>query len=628
MRTLKNKLQLKDSREVLVVTHFAETKEEIDKNISFLERTIKERVKADRVLGFDTETLGLRPESEGIGIRLIQLGIKVSEGIYNAFPFDCWQLQTEQIKRIGKLLAAKDIVKVGQNLKFDLKFWKKFYHSYFEFGFRFGKLFDVMLAAQILVFGNKGGLDFKLATTAWHWLELELPKEEALSDWSQPLLFDTQIAYAGVDSVVPLLIRDEMLVIIEKEKLIKACQNDFGTIEPVARLEYDGFYLNEQRWMDEYHKTIEDRDKLKLEICEMLPSGQMMLFEDIDRFNISSTKQLAERLALQGVALPLTVKGNPSRDAFLLEQIVDEHPVIPKLIKYAKEEKLLSAYGLGWLDDINETTKRVHATFNINGALATSRFSSFDPNLQQIPRGDSRRSCFEAAEGNTLIDADYSQIELRILAQFSRDPEFIAGFTSGVDFHTYTAAQVFERELDDVTSDQREFAKRLNFGLVYGIGAGKLAMMLGIEETEAEELMKRYFDKFHRTDDYLRQAAQKAIRFRKSFTATGRFVKYIFSRDNRQATSAVGRNGKNMPIQGTSAELMKRALQYVFDDIYNREEIKLVNIVHDEIILEAPEEIKEEAKEILERNMIKAGKDFIDLLPVKVDIKYMKLWAK
>jgi len=628
MRTLKHTLSLKNDRQVLVVSDFAEKQKDTDDLLKYLDTFIKQASPKERVIGFDTETTGLRPESEDEHIRLLQLSVKVSDTEYRACLFDCWKLTPKQTLRLGKLLASKSIVKVGQNLKFDIKFFKKLYHSQHGFGYRFGKIFDVMLAAQILCFGNKGGLDFKLSTTAWNWLELELPKDEQLSDWSQPILFDSQLMYAGSDAVVPQLIREEMLPVIEHEKLIQACQNDFATIEPVARLEYDGFYLNRARWIEEYHKTIEDRDKLKARICELLPSGQLRLFDDIDTFNISSTKQLAERLALQGVSLPLTEKGNPSRDAFLLEQIIDDHESIPLLIKYAKEEKLLSAYGLGWLDDINKTTKRVHATFNINGALATSRFSSFDPNLQQIPRGDSRRSCFEAEKGNILIDADYSQIELRILAQFSRDPVFIAGFTSGEDFHTWTASQVFDRDIADVTKDQREFAKRLNFGLVYGIGANKLAMMLGIEAEEADDLMKAYFDKFKRTDDYLRQAAQKAIRFRKSYTATGRFVKYIFSRDNKAATAAVGRNGKNMPIQGTSAELMKRALQYLYDDIYDKEHIKLVNIVHDEIILEAPIEIKEEVGAMLHKNMEKAGKDFIDLLPVKIDVSFMDRWAK
>jgi len=627
MRILTRQLELKDSRVVKVVTHFYESEEEVNEALDFIDEELSSRKKKDKILGFDTETTGLRPESEGEEIRLLQLGLKMSEGLWKAFLFDCWTLTDEQIERIGMLLESKEIIKVGQNLKFDIKFWKKFYHSRFPFGFRFGKIFDTLLAAYILAFGQK--IEAKLQFLAEDYLGLDLPKEEALSDWSAKYLHDKQLDYAGVDAVVPALIREEMLPIIEHEKLQQACLNDFNTSEPVARLEYDGFKLNEKRWRKEYEKTLEDIKQEHLEICEMLPSGQPKLFEDVDGFNIGSTKQLSQRLALQGVRLPQTVKGNDSRDAFLLSQMMDAHPVIPKLIRYAQLTKLESAYGLTWFKDINKTTKRVHASFNINGAKATSRFSSFDPNLQQIPRGDSRRSCFEAEKGNVLVDGDYSQIELRILAQFSRDPVFIAGFTSGVDFHTYTAAQIFDRDPEDVTSDQREFAKRLNFGLMYGIGAEKLGKMVGISEELAAEYMESYFEAYKQTDDYLRQAAQKAIRFKKTYTNTGRYVKHFFDRSNKKQVSQIGRYGKNMPIQGTSAEILKRALQFIGEMIYEREEIKLVNIVHDEIILECPKAIKEEvSEEIMRPCMMKAGEEVIDLLPVKIDIKFMERWAK
>lgn len=621
-------LKLGEDRNIQVISTLYETPEEVSNGLDYFDDLFVTKNINQRIIGFDTETTGLRPESENEELRLLQIGVQTDDlNVFEAFLFDCWSLEDDAVERIAMVLADDKIVKVGQNLKFDIKFWKKFYHSRFPFGFRFGKLFDTHLAAQILAFGYKGQ-DFKLATIAENWLGIELHKEEALSDWSKPYLSDAQLEYAGLDSVVPVLIREAMYPTIRTEGLVTACATDFGAVEPVARLEYDGFYLNEKRWVAEYHKTIEDRDTLKSEICEMLPSGQPKLFEDIEEFNLSSTKQLAYRLSLQGISLPQTAKGNPSRDAFLMEQIIDEHPSIPKLIQYAKLEKLLSAYGLNWLEDINETTKRVHPSFNINGALATSRFSSFNPNLQQIPRGDSRRSCFEATKGNILVDADYSQIELRILAQFSKDEVFISGFSSGIDFHTWTASEVFERDPDDVTKDQREFAKRLNFGLVYGIGAEKLGLMLGIPEEEASALMKRYFEKFAKTDAYLRQASQQAIRYKRTSTATGRYVKYHFSRTDRFMASSVGRSGKNMPIQGTSAEILKTALNFLGENLYGRNDIKLVNIVHDEIILEAPEKIKEEAREILFDSMKRGAERFLTRVPVKIDIDYMKLWSK
>jgi hypothetical protein len=220
-----------------------------------------------------------------------------------------------------------------------------------------------------------------------------------------------------------------------------------------------------------------------------------------------------------------------------------------------------------------------------------------------------------------------SQIELRILADFSGDEQFIHAFQTGADFHTTTAAQIFNVKPEEVTPDQRSFAKRLNFGVVYGIGASRFAMMTGLTQAEAENIMRRYFGTYRKLDAWLREAAQKVTTQRIARTASGRMMRFRFEETDRQAIALAQRNGKNMPIQGTSADILKRALRLLHEAISGTS-AKLVNIVHDEIIVEAKATEAEVIAEKLEKAMCKAGEEYVTKVPVKVDVKIADEWVK
>ena len=220
---------------------------------------------------------------------------------------------------------------------------------------------------------------------------------------------------------------------------------------------------------------------------------------------------------------------------------------------------MLGSFGENILEFINPGTRRIHADFRQIGA-PTGRFACTNPNLQQIPHEEAYRRCFTAPPGRKLVIADYSQIELRILADFSRDENFIRAFESGADFHSTAAAQVFGVKPEDVTADQRSFAKRLNFGVVYGIGASRFAMMTGLSQTEGENTLRRYFTTYRGLDAWLREASEKAVNNRESRTGSNRLVKMRYDDTDPGQKAAVRRNGKNAPIQGTSADILKRAL--------------------------------------------------------------------
>jgi DNA polymerase-1 len=245
-----------------------------------------------------------------------------------------------------------------------------------------------------------------------------------------------------------------------------------------------------------------------------------------------------------------------------------------------------------------------------------------------VPHAIEYRRCFSGyPEGRKLIIADYSQIELRILAEFSGDQGFIDAFNSGADLHRVTASQVFNASLDQVTKEQRDFAKRLNFGVVYGIGAQRFALMTGLTVSDAEKVLRRYFATYRQLDSYLREAANRAVSDRQARTASGRLVRFRYDENDRQQISMTQRNGKNTPIQGTSADILKRALRLLKEELADTN-ARIVNIIHDEIVVEADEGEAMDVATKVERLMCAAGEEYVKSVPIKVETEIATEWVK
>jgi DNA polymerase-1 len=225
------------------------------------------------------------------------------------------------------------------------------------------------------------------------------------------------------------------------------------------------------------------------------------------------------------------------------------------------------------------------------------------------------------------VISDYSQIELRILADFTGDEGFVNAFNSGADLHRETAAQIFNIASEAVTGDQRSFAKRINFGVVYGIGAQRVANLTGISLDEARSLLSRYFQTYPRLDAWLRDAAIRATRERQARTASGRLARFRFDPEDRQAVSLAERNGKNTPIQGSSADILKRALRLLHEELRGTSAC-LVNIIHDEIVVETDAADAEKMVEVVERAMCQAGEEYVKKVPVKVESVIADEWLK
>jgi len=573
-----------------------------------------EELRNEDVLGFDTETTELDPY-EG-DIRLLQLSTGNNTKVIDLKPFaEKGNLRTmEELAPLRQILSANKPTKIAHNAKFDAK-W-----ILHHLGVELGGVFDTLLASQLIAAGDQDRRH-SLVEVASYFLNTELDKSEQVSDWSAPELSQSQIEYAARDAATMVPLREKIIEKLKSDSLVQVAKLEFDCVLPIASMELNGFYLDEKRWREQLEKVKVLQSKAALELQQMLSAGvaQASLF-GIAEINLDSQTQVTDALKNLGVPVPETTRG------WQLQPLALEYPVVAKLLEYRGVAKSLSSFGENILEFIQPKTGRIHADFRQIGA-PTGRFSCSKPNIQQIPHEEAYRRCFRADDGKKLIIADYSQVELRILAEFSKDQNFINAFLSGEDFHTTAAAQVFNIKPEDVTPDQRSFAKRLNFGVVYGIGSQRFAMMTGLKQTDAEDIMRRYFATYRGLDAWLRDAARKVVTDRTARTASGRMMRFRYDEDDRKAISLAQRNGKNMPIQGTSADILKRALHLLHREM-NGTSARLVNIVHDEVILECDSSEAESAAGKLEKAMCAAGEEYITKVPVKVDVKIADEWAK
>ncbi len=566
-------------------------------------------------LGLDTETTDLDPYLARL--RLIQLAS--ADGVYivdlNRFA-DADLKRGEALAPLRQLLSAPRPIKIAHNAKFDAKFIKH------NLGVDVVGLFDTLLASQLVSAGDieeRHGLE----AIAARYLNEAVDKSERLSNWEFELS-EAQLQYAARDAAVLIPLREKLIDRIKSLDLVRCAQLEFECVMPVVDLELAGFYMNKERWLEQLAIVGERRAELANELQEMLGEGvaQASLFgPPRANINLDSQQQVTEALTRLGVPLPDSTRN------WKLQPLAVQYPVVGKLLEYRTMQKALTSYGENMIEFINPKTGRLHSDFRQIGA-PTGRFACTNPNIQQVPHAVEYRRCFMGhPEKRRLVIADYSQIELRILAEFSGDEAFINAFRSGADLHRVTAAQVFNVSQDQVTREQRDFAKRLNFGVVYGIGAQRFSMMTGLSVTEAENVLRRYFSTYRGLDTYLRESANRAVSEKQARTGSGRLVKFNFDASDRQQISMTQRNGKNAPIQGTSADILKRALRLLQDELRDTS-AQIVNIIHDEIVVEVDEDESESIAQKVERAMCAAGEEYLRTVPVKVESQIASEWAK
>lgn len=394
---------------------------------------------------------------------------------------------------------------------------------------------------------------------------------------------------------------------------------DMPTVEVLSNMQWNGMYVDE-----------EELNRFGEELTEKLETITKIIYEMAgEEFNINSTKQLGEIL-FEKMKLPVIkkTKSGYSTDVDVLEKLKREDPIIEQILEYRQLMKLNSTYVEGLKQYINPKTKRIHSFFH-QTITATGRISSTEPNLQNIPTrfelGKRVRKVFEPEEGKVYVDADYSQIELRVLAHISNDEHMIQAFQEGQDIHKQAASKVFKTPIDEVTKEQRSDAKAVNFGIVYGISDFGLGEQLGIGRKKAKQYIEEYLEQYAGIKNFMEEITKQATEegYVETLFHRRRYIPELKS-NNYMVRQFGSRVAMNTPIQGTAADIMKIAMIKVFQEIQKRGlQSKIVLQVHDEMMIEAVEEEKEEIKSIMKQSMETAIKLKVPLI---ADISEAKNW--
>lgn len=393
-------------------------------------------------------------------------------------------------------------------------------------------------------------------------------------------------------------------------------------IHTLAVMEMNGFTVDTERLMDMERELSLEADKLEEEIYD--DAGET--------FNINSTKQLGVIL-FEKLGLPVIKKTKTgySTDSAVLEALMDQHPMIPKILQFRALKKLISTYLDGLEPLISRETGRIYTSFN-QMVTATGRLSSSDPNLQNIPirteQGRKIRSLFVPGEGyDYIVSGDYSQIELRLLAHLSQDPTMIDGFKKNQDIHRRTASEVFGIPWDEVTPEQRSHAKAVNFGIIYGISDFGLARNISISRQQAKEYIDSYFARYSTIHAYMDKLVAEARETGMAKTMFGR-IRTLTDINSKNFTrrSFAERTAMNTPIQGSAADIIKLAMNAVQDELERRSlRSRLLVQVHDELVLEVPADEREEVETLLKDTM----EHIVTLsVPLVVDIHCGRNWEE
>ena len=549
-----------------------------------------------QILCLDTETTSINP----IDAELVGLSFSVEEGkaFYVAIPAE--RKKAERIVNIFKpLYENTKILKIGQNIKYDME-------VLMNYGVRLAApMFDTMLAHYVLQPEQKHNMDI-LAETLLNYQTIHIDELIGPKGKSQKNMRDISPAdicdYAAEDADITLRLYNVLKPRLKEADVEDLFYNIEMPLVPVlAEMEMNGVLLDTNA-LAETSKVFTDRmTQIEKNIYEL--AGH--------QFNIASPKQVGEVLfgEMKIVDKPKKTKtGQYVTSEEVLQQLRSKAPIVDHILEHRGLKKLLGTYVDALPKLINPHTGHIHTSFN-QAVTATGRLSSSDPNLQNIPvRGEDGkeiRKCFIPEPGCLFFSADYSQIELRVMAHLSGDKNMIEAFREGYDIHAATAARIYKEDINNVTRDQRTKAKRANFGIIYGITVFGLAERLEISRDEAKQLIDGYFETFPQVHDYMEKAKQLAREhgYAETFFHRRRYLPDITSH-NATVRNFAERNAINAPIQGSAADIIKIAMIRIYER-FRREGIKskMILQVHDELNFSVLPEEKEQVEKIVLEEM-------------------------
>ncbi|PRQ94299.1 DNA polymerase I [Borreliella burgdorferi] len=572
-----------------------------------------ESLKKAKYISIDTETSSLDTyTAKLIGI---SISFKEFEGYY--IPIEAkGKIYIEKnyiIQKFNNLFESNPKI-IGQNYKFDYKILK-------NNGFNpIPPYFDTMIAAYLIDTNSKVSLDFLAEKYLMH---KNIKYEDVIqkNDNFANISLEMATSYSSEDADITFRLFNLFTKKLKEDKLDKLMHEiEMPFNKVIIEMEENGIYLDKE-YLKEYGKELgKELEAIENEIIKSI---------GID-FNLNSPKQMHEILFEKlNLKLPEKIKKD-STDIKVLESLREQHESIENLIKYRQIAKLKSTYTDNLIELINYKTNRLHTSF-IQTKTATGRITSINPNLQNIPIKDEKgrkiRKAFKPENGNIFISADYSQIELAILAHLSQDEVLIKAFENNKDIHTETASKLFKIEEKEITPNLRRIAKSINFGIIYRMSDFRLAKELGITKEEAKGFINSYFDSYPKIKEFIINQINfvRNAGYSETILKRRRYIKEINS-NNYLERSAAERIAINSIIQGSAADIMKIAMVKVFNEFKSKKmESKILLQVHDEMLIESPIEEENEVKKILKIMMETA---YTLNLPLRANIETGKSWGE
>ena len=590
------------------------TKKELDQLI--------EAIRKNPYVSFDTETTSLDyMQAQLVGI---SIALEPNEAFYIPINHNYEgvgkQLDEDVVlDALRPFLESENIPKIGHNLKYDR-------HILHNVGIELkGKLLDTMLYSYV---NNSTITRHNLDAVSKRYLNINPTSyEEVAGKGAKQISFsevsiDVASEYASEDSDIALKLYHHIEPLVKKEKRLANLYTEVEgpLIYTLGDIERNGVLIDSE-------KLNQQSKKLEAKILELESKVQKNAGED---FNLGSPKQLQEILYGK-LGLPIikkTPKGQPSTSEAVLQELSMDFPIVKDILSYRAISKLKSTYTDKLPKMVNPDTGRVHTSYH-QAVTATGRLSSSDPNLQNIPirseEGRRIREAFIAPDDYKILAADYSQIELRIMAHLSKDDGLLDAFAKGQDIHKATAAEIFSSAIDDVTPNQRRSAKAINFGLIYGMSAFGLSKQLQITRAEAQSYIEQYFDRYPKVKDYMEETKLSAKQMGYVETVFGRRL-YLADIDssNYQRRQYAERSAINAPMQGTAADLIKMAMTDLHQRIIAQSfDAKIIMQVHDELVIEVHQSQADELSGITLETMSNIAELDVDL---KVDADLGSNW--
>jgi len=567
---------------------------------------------------YDTETTGIDANEA----ELVGLSFALEPGFAWYVPVPSPGEESKKIIDIFKpVLENPKSIKIGQNIKYD-NLLMKWHGVEVE-----GKMFDTMIAHYLLEPELRHNMNY-LAESYLNYspvsIETLIGKKGKNQLTMRQVPIEKAARYAAEDADVTLQLKDLLEGRLKKEKLVDLYESmEAPLVEVLTEMEYNGIKLDSQ-FLEDYSKTI-TKDILALRDTIYKTAGQ--------EFNVDSPKQVGEML-FDTLKLPYrwkkTARGQYATGEEKLSELAEKHPIAKDILSYRALTKLKSTYVDALPKMVNPKSGRIHSSFN-QALAATGRLSSNNPNLQNIPikteQGREVRKAFVPTDKNhVLLAADYSQIELRLIAELSGDKSMLEAFQKGLDIHTATASKVYGVKLEDVTPDQRRNAKTVNFSIIYGAGATNLSQQLNIPRKEAKELIEAYFKEYNGLRTYMNEVVEDARKTGHVKTLMGRRRKL---RDINSANGFIRSNAErvaiNTPIQGSAADMIKLAMIRIHE-VLKPYKTKMVLQVHDELVFDVPKSELKEVIPIIEKHMKEAMSGL--KVPIEVGIGTGANWLE